>query len=569
MPGPSPIHDAARDAGELSAPIAASATLRLAARCDAGAAEPSALDVALSVRLDGAPVFRLDDEVYGSPGMAKLISAEEASDERGALPLVRRGGSALELAAARPAVGVVTLRYRARSIAVADRGARFGLRHDATGIGGLGAFFLVLPASRRVERIRVEWAPAVGCTGQMQGASSFAEATGELQSLRLASYFFGRPQVFSTDDGSLHVRSAWFGAPALDTAAAAAWAARAFAAERAFFGDDDPAPYHLFARVLPVMGDRANGMGQPSSFLTAIGPATAFGPRLRANIAHEMLHRWLGLQLRLGGPEGSGFWFTEGFTVHYANLLMLRAGLVAPDEFLAELNGTVTRQFANPRAAATNDEIRRGFFDDDALSVVPYTRGALYAAELDAAIRRASRGARSLDAVVRALYTAAPSAPVGDAGLRELPASAFRQAVVRELGPPGAERFDAVIARGEAPDPPSEAFGPCFERVPRAIAQFQLGFDERRSLAEPKAIRGLVAGSAAARAGLREGESLVAIESSFLFSDKETVVTVKRPEGTVAIRYLPAGPRRDGFAWVRVNGVPDDRCRMSGGHGGS
>ena len=72
-----------------------------------------------------------------------------------------------------------------------------------------------------------------------------------------------------------------------------------------------------------------------------------FGPGLRSNIAHEMMHRWLGLGLRLAGPDGVNFWFTEGFTVHYARALMLRAGLISPDEFLSELKGATTRHFSN------------------------------------------------------------------------------------------------------------------------------------------------------------------------------------------------------------------------------
>jgi hypothetical protein len=507
------------------------ATLRLTAHCDTGE-----LEVALAARIAGKPVFRLDDVVHGSPGMAKLVSAAEASDARGSLPLVRRKGESLELVGSRAAAGLVTLRYRARSIAMADRGARYGLRHDATGIGGLGAFFLVLPESRRRERVAIEWAPATGCQG-MQGLASVGELTGELADLRGAAFFFGKPRQHA--DGSLH--AAWFGAPALDTAAATEWAGKAFTVLRAFFGDRDRAPYHVFVRVVPDMGERANGMGQPRSMLGAIGPRTPYGPRLRTNLAHEMLHRWLGLRLRIAGAEGRGYWFTEGFTVYYANALMLRAGLVTPDEFLAEVNGTVTRHVANSRSTASNAEIARDFTTDDAVSVVPYTRGALYAAELDAAIRKASRDRRSLDDLILGLYRTGP---------REVPVAKFRAAVARELGKAGVARFDAVIQRGETPDPPSDAYGPCFERVSRAIAAFDLGFDDRRSLGENK-IRGLVAGSAAAKAGLREGDTLVEVEATPMLSDREVKVTIDRGK-PIVLRYLPAGPTRPGFSWVHA-----------------
>jgi M61 glycyl aminopeptidase len=560
-----------KDAGTPDA-TAADAMLRLTAVCDAGSDQPSALEVALSLPLAGRPVFQLEDDVMGSTGMASLVSMATAVDQKGTLPLVRRvvtgsgGDRVLELAASRDAVGTVTLRYRARSVPVADEGARYGLRHDATGIGGVGTHFLVLPEPHRAHRIRIEWVrPACPTTVSGEGMSSFgdgpvAEMTGTLDSLRAAAYFFGHPRVAMVDDSSVHMRTAWFGEPSLDVGAAASWMTRVFAIERGLFVDDESAGYAAFVRVLPSMGARSNGVSQPSSFLLAIGPNTPWGPRLRTNIAHEMLHRWLGQRLRLAGPEGSSYWFTEGFTCYYASALMRRAGLISPDEFLAELNLTATRQFSNEYATATNDEIRRDFFKNDALSVVPYARGSLYAAELDAAIRRASRGARTLDDAMRELYHMARSAPAGDG----LAPAAFRRMVLRELGQGGVERFAAVILRGERPEPPSDAFGPCFAREPRSIAVFQLGFDDKRSLVEPRAIRALVPGSSAARAGLVEGERLVSIESSFLDPETEAIVTVERGGKPVEVRYLPAraGATRAGYRWVRVAGVPDERCSV-------
>jgi predicted metalloprotease with PDZ domain len=279
------------------------------------------------------------------------------------------------------------------------------------------------------------------------------------------------------------------------------------------------------------------------------------------NIAHEMLHRWLGLTVRLEVPEGAGFWFTEGFTVHYATTLMLRAGLLTPDEVLSELNDLAVRHFANPFAAATNDEIRRGFFENDQLSVLPYTRGALYAAELDGALRKASKGARSLDDLMRELYASALATPENEVGLRELPAGALRSLVERELGPDGARRFDAVIEGGADPEPPSSSYGPCFTRVPTEVARYQLGFDEPRSQHE-RAIRGLIAGSAADNAGLREGDELISLDAANLLPTREATAVVRRNGQPVTVRYFPAGaPKRAAFSWQRAAGVPDGRCR--------
>jgi hypothetical protein len=466
--------DASPDATPAPA-IPAEVTLELSAACDPGSDRPSALAVALSVPIAGRPVFRLDDVVMGTAGMAALITEATADDARGSLPLARRvRDGVLELAPTRDAVGVVTLRYRARSVATTADGAREGVRHDETGIGGHGRHFLVLPASQRRYRMRIAWGePSCPNTTAGDGSSAFGgpepvDIDGELVALREGAYFWGQPQRASIDDGAMHLRLAWFGKPAFDVAAASQWASRAYAAERAFFGDGDPSPYRVFVRVLDAHGDRANGVAHETSLLTTIGPRTTLARRLQVNLAHEMFHRWLGMRLRLDGPEGTAYWFTEGFTVHYSNRIAFRAGLLTVDEFLESLNDIAARHFDNKRATASNDEIRRDFYRDPAVSIVPYTRGALYAVELDAALRRASGGKRTLDDVLRALYQS--SRAQGDPGA--LPADAVRALVKTELGRDGVARYDAVIVGGGHPAPPPDAYGPCFARIPRSPAGF-------------------------------------------------------------------------------------------------
>ena len=435
-------------------------TLALAPVCEPGSSLPSQLAVALSIPASEATVFRLDDNVMGTAGMAALISNESATDSHGPLLLVRtvRDGT-LELAPSRPASGTVTFRYYAKSVPTTVTGAREGLRDDATGIVGDGRHFLVLPESQHRYRMRIAWeAPLCPASTRGDGESTFGgDVVGPLTDLREGAYYWGRPQRTAVDDGALHLRIAWFGEPVFDVATAGAWAARILAAEREFFADDDPNLYPVVVRVLQSQDDRANGVGRETSFLSAIGPRTTFARRLKVNFAHEMLHRWLGMRLRLRGTEGTAYWFSEGFTVHYSNRIAFRAGLLSIEEFLESLNDTASRHFANKHARATNDEIARGFFQDQVLSTVPYTRGALYAAELDAALRKA--GKRSLDELLRALYHQARVAHDG------LPANAVRQLVQAELGRGGVERYDAVIVHGRDPDPPTGAYGPCFERV--------------------------------------------------------------------------------------------------------
>jgi predicted metalloprotease with PDZ domain len=222
----------------------------------------------------------------------------------------------------------------------------------------------------------------------------------------------------------------------------------------------------VFVRVLQSHGDRANGIAQETSYLAWIGPQTHFARRLEVNIAHEMLHRWIGMRLRLAGAEGSAYWFTEGFTTHFSNVIAFRSGLLSIDEFLESLNDIATRHFDDKLSTATNDELLRVTRRDQNPPIVPYTRGALYAAELDGALRSTSRGKRTLDEVVRELYRQARTTGA------ELPADAIRTLVRKELGQPGVDRYDAVIVQGHDPNPPSDAYGPCFARKPRVPKGF-------------------------------------------------------------------------------------------------
>ncbi|MEO7096355.1 MAG: hypothetical protein ABI175_24060, partial [Polyangiales bacterium] len=123
-------------------------TLVLAPVCDAGSTEPSALNISLSLPGGGRPVFQLDDEVMGTPGVSTRITDATAKDARGPVSIVRRlRDGALELVPSRATSGTLTIEYRALSVAAVEPGAVEGLRHDATGIGGHGRHFIVLPES--------------------------------------------------------------------------------------------------------------------------------------------------------------------------------------------------------------------------------------------------------------------------------------------------------------------------------------------------------------------------------------------------------------------------------------
>ena len=100
-----------------------------------------------------------------------------------------------------------------------------------------------------------------------------------------------------------------------------------------------------------------------------------------------------------------------------------------------------------------------GFGDND-IRHLPYRRGQLYFADLDARIRAASGGRRTLDAVMREIFARR------DKGWR-FDHAAWIEVVTKELGPAAGEEFESAILSGQRTlVPASDAFGPCFERRP-------------------------------------------------------------------------------------------------------
>ena len=139
-------------------------------------------------------------------------------------------------------------------------------------------------------------------------------------------------------------------------------------------------------------------------------------------ISHELFHAWNVKRLRpieLGPFDYENevhtrsLWVAEGLTVYYGALLVHRAGLSSRAEYLAALSGQIRRLQTTPgRLAQTVEQAsydawikyyRRN--ENSANSTVSYyTKGGVIGFLLDARIRRATGGARSLDDVLRLAY---------------------------------------------------------------------------------------------------------------------------------------------------------------------
>jgi predicted metalloprotease with PDZ domain len=139
-------------------------------------------------------------------------------------------------------------------------------------------------------------------------------------------------------------------------------------------------------------------------------------------VSHELFHAWNGKRLRPVelGPfdfEAENYtrslWEVEGFTTYYGDLLVHRAGFSTRKEYLKELSKTIEGLQTTPaRKVQPLDEasfdawIKYYRRDENAANSATsyYTKGAVVAFLLDARIRHATGGRKSLDDALRLAY---------------------------------------------------------------------------------------------------------------------------------------------------------------------
>ncbi len=124
----------------------------------------------------------------------------------------------------------------------------------------------------------------------------------------------------------------------------------------------------------------------------------------RAVVMHEVFHTWNPIFLfAVDDP-----WIKEGVTGYYGEVLSVRSGLMTP----ADLNGTYSYYFRqvdeNPlfrTVALVDPRIWVNEYQDERWRTLTYDKGKVVAALLDLQIREKTGNRRSLDDVMRRLYS--------------------------------------------------------------------------------------------------------------------------------------------------------------------
>lgn len=129
--------------------------------------------------------------------------------------------------------------------------------------------------------------------------------------------------------------------------------------------------------------------------------------------AHELAHAWNVKRLRPADltpyrydrPQPTPWlWISEGVTDYYADLSLVRSGLMDEAAFLEETMGKIEQVEALPPTAVEDASLQAWLDVQDGTAMLYYPKGSLLGFALDLLIRDASDNQRSLDTVMREIW---------------------------------------------------------------------------------------------------------------------------------------------------------------------
>ncbi|HVF51797.1 MAG TPA: PDZ domain-containing protein [Pyrinomonadaceae bacterium] len=267
--------------------------------------------------------------------------------------------------------------------------------------------------------------------------------------------------------------------------------------------------------------------------------------------SHEFFHVWNMKRLRpvgLGPWDFTrpvvtrGLWIGEGFTNYYGPLMLRRAGLLSEREYLDDVSGNITFVENAPGSrlmSAEESSLLAPFIDGPAhkqrvnlqnTAISYYPKGEALALTLDLLIRGKTRGRASLDEVMRRMYEEFYLRSAKDSYYlrgRAYTNEDFFRVVSQVAGEEMSEFFRRYVRGTETP-PYEEALAHVGLRLVRGVNErepFNAGLrtdDGVVNVVRPD--------SAAARAGLRQGDVLVSIGNANVTGEtwRDTLNTFKQ-----------------------------------------
>ena len=289
----------------------------------------------------------------------------------------------------------------------------------------------------------------------------------------------------------------------------------------AVFGGEVPWDTYTVLQIADTSYGGASGLEHQNSHVDVLTPRALGSDFLPSLYAHEIFHAWNVKRLRpqelwpyvYDRPQPTTLlWMSEGITDYYADLALVRGGVIDASGFYSTTAGKINEVNEAVPVALEDASLSTWVHPVNGTGYLYYPKGSLAGFMLDIMIRDASDNRRSLDDVMRELYTSEYKRGSGFTNAE------WWAAVSRAAG---GRSFDAFYDRyvdGREPFPWDSILPMAGLRAIRD-PQPRLGIFTAPDSAGIR-ITQLEPGGAAAEAGVREGDYLLAV-GDILVTDPE------------------------------------------------
>ena len=335
----------------------------------------------------------------------------------------------------------------------------YDFRNEPFGLNGSGYFAFILPNCEEELNVTLNWdlswmpqdARAIWSYGE-------GDVSRKLKAQEVAHTMFQVGVMNAVENDSFGVY--WFGNPDFDIASVARKIMPIFDYMKDFFKNSE-ANFKVFLRRDPFKNS-GGGSACPYAFISGYSAWGKVDLDQWFNVlVHEMVHTWIHME---GGDNENVTWFNEGATEYYCTMIPFWGGFLDAEYIASVINDKVNPYYHNIYRDTDNQEIVKIQWQDLRAQVIPYGRGFLYLASVEAKLRKANKGS------INDIIVSSTDMPV-------LTVERWKIFIKEKLGDSGLADFEDMKA-GKLIIPESNLFGEEFEMIEK-----QIELDGRKTVA--------------------------------------------------------------------------------------
>lgn len=249
-------------------------------------------------------------------------------------------------------------------------------------------------------------------------------------------------------------------------------------------------------------------------------------------LCHELVHNWLSVE---EGTYTSAI-FSEGTAEFFGAKTSYSVGRIDKDELVDRFNKMLMSYYSNPRRADDCKTVCDEAWSYAWAQLIVYGRGVILMLILDSLIRKHTDEKENLENVCRTIRSRQNS------GI-DVSWEDFRKIVSDITDGESDESFERAASDGLM-IPPKDYFGDEYYLCKESVREMYYGFDDSVRMENPRIIHGLVKGSNADKAGLKDGDVIIKWDSEFDLSEDKNAMCefeIERNGERMQIKYLPRG----------------------------